>query len=187
RGFGIAAVIAVLTISYGAVSTLQAIEPELSWTSAIACRTGPGVSVRAALVRARSGHLAGDTATARRWLAVALRGARHEHLRRPFVEAGPWSGPLLDTDPLRGLAAGWLVTGSADVPPSGVKEPVEELSGRERDVLRRLARLMTTEEIAADLYVSVNTVKTHLKSVYRKLDVNRRADAVRRARALRLL
>ncbi len=150
-------------------------------------RTGPGVSVRAALVRARSGHLAGDTATARRWLAVALRGARHEHLRRPFVEAGPWSGPLLDTDPLRGLAAGWLVTGSADVPPSGVKEPVEELSGRERDVLRRLARLMTTEEIAADLYVSVNTVKTHLKSVYRKLDVNRRADAVRRARALRLL
>ncbi|MFD3735788.1 LuxR C-terminal-related transcriptional regulator [Streptomyces sp. NPDC058632] len=150
-------------------------------------RTGPGVSVRAALVRARSGHLAGDPATARRWLAMALRGARHEHLRRPFVEAGPWLGPLLDTDPLRGLAAGWLVTGSADVPPPGVQEPVEELSGRERDVLRRLARMMTTEEIAADLYVSVNTVKTHLKSVYRKLGVNRRADAVRRARALRLL
>lgn len=147
--------------------------------------------MRAALVRARSGHLAGDPATARRWLAVALRGARHGHLRRPFAEAGPWLGPLLDTEPLRGLAAGWLVTGSADVPSAGVKEPVGELveglSGRERDVLRRLARMMTTEEIAADLYVSVNTVKTHLKNVYRKLDVNRRADAVRRARALRLL
>ncbi|MGW3955625.1 helix-turn-helix domain-containing protein, partial [Streptomyces sp. NPDC004752] len=64
---------------------------------------------------------------------------------------------------------------------------VEELSPRERDVLRRLAQLMSTEEIAADLYVSVNTVKTHLKSVYRKLAVNRRADAVRRARELRLL
>ncbi|WP_055630988.1 LuxR C-terminal-related transcriptional regulator [Streptomyces hirsutus] len=156
-----------------------------------ASRTGPGVSVRAALVRAWSGHLAGDPATAHRWLAVALRGARHEHLRRPFVEAGPWIGPLLDTDPLRGLAAGWLVTGSADVPPPGAEEPVkellEELSGRERDVLRRLARMMTTEEIAADLYVSVNTVKTHLRNIYRKLDVNRRADAVRRARALRLL
>ncbi|MFC5854823.1 LuxR C-terminal-related transcriptional regulator [Streptomyces chlorus] len=150
-------------------------------------RTGPGVSVRAALVRAQSGHLAGDPATARRWLGVALRGARHAHLRRPFVESGPWIGPLLDTGPLRGLAAGWLVTGSVDVPPPGMKEPVEELSGRERDVLRRLARMMTTEEIAADLYVSVNTVKTHLKNVYRKLDVNRRADAVRRARALRLL
>ena len=46
---------------------------------------------------------------------------------------------------------------------------------------------MSTEEIAADLYVSVNTVKTHLKSVYRKLSVNRRNEAVRRARELDLL
>ncbi|MFE9614146.1 LuxR C-terminal-related transcriptional regulator [Streptomyces sp. NPDC006012] len=64
---------------------------------------------------------------------------------------------------------------------------VEELSPRERDVLGRLAQLMSTEEIAADLYVSVNTVKTHLKSAYRKLAVNRRADAVRRARERGLL
>jgi LuxR family maltose regulon positive regulatory protein len=54
-------------------------------------------------------------------------------------------------------------------------------------VLRGLAELMSTEEIAADLHVSVNTVKTHLKSIYRKLAVSRRGDAVRRARALRLL
>ncbi len=64
---------------------------------------------------------------------------------------------------------------------------VEELSARERDVLMRLAQLMSTEEIAADLYVSVNTVKTHLKGVFRKLGVNRRTDAVRRARELGLL
>ncbi|MET8946340.1 helix-turn-helix transcriptional regulator, partial [Streptomyces sp. NPDC004542] len=64
---------------------------------------------------------------------------------------------------------------------------VEDLSGRERDVLERAARLLSTEEIAADLHVSVNTVKTHLKSAYRKLAVNRRGDAVRRARDLRLL
>jgi LuxR family maltose regulon positive regulatory protein len=62
-----------------------------------------------------------------------------------------------------------------------------ELSARERDVLRRLALMMSTEEIATDLFVSVNTVKTHLKSVFRKLAVSRRADAVRRARELRLL
>ncbi|WP_107481709.1 LuxR C-terminal-related transcriptional regulator, partial [Streptomyces pseudogriseolus] len=65
--------------------------------------------------------------------------------------------------------------------------PVEELSGRERDVLRRLAQAMSTEEIAADLYVSVNTVKTHLKNAYRKLSVGRRNEAVRRARELDLL
>ncbi|MFI9029525.1 LuxR C-terminal-related transcriptional regulator [Streptomyces sp. NPDC053560] len=61
------------------------------------------------------------------------------------------------------------------------------LSGRERDVLEYLARTMTTEEIAAEMYLSVNTVKTHLKSVYRKLDVTRRSAAVRRAREWELL
>lgn len=64
---------------------------------------------------------------------------------------------------------------------------VEALSDREREVLRRVAQMMSTEEVAADLYVSVNTVKTHLKGAYRKLAVNRRSDAVRRARELRLL
>jgi LuxR family maltose regulon positive regulatory protein len=47
--------------------------------------------------------------------------------------------------------------------------------------------MMSTEQIAADLFVSVNTVKTHTKSVYRKLAVNRRHDAVQRARELGLL
>jgi LuxR family maltose regulon positive regulatory protein len=47
--------------------------------------------------------------------------------------------------------------------------------------------MRSTEEIAADLHVSVNTVKTHLKSIYRKLAVSRRSDAVRRARERRLL
>jgi LuxR family maltose regulon positive regulatory protein len=64
---------------------------------------------------------------------------------------------------------------------------VEELSAREQDVLERLAQMMSTQEIAADLFVSVNTVKTHLKSLYRKLGVNRRSDAARRGRDLQLL
>ncbi|WJV50641.1 helix-turn-helix transcriptional regulator [Streptomyces flavofungini] len=65
--------------------------------------------------------------------------------------------------------------------------PVERLSSRERDVLERLAQMMTTEEIAEDIYLSVNTVKTHLKSVYRKLAVTRRSAAIRRAVELDLL
>ncbi|TRO68435.1 LuxR C-terminal-related transcriptional regulator [Streptomyces sp. IB201691-2A2] len=157
-------------------------------------RIGPAVTVRASLVRARAADLAGDSATVRRLVAHALHEARRERLRRPFLEAGPWIRPLLGTVPLRGLAAGWLTPGPppcdaprarpGDQPPAPV---VEELSGREHDVLERLAQMMSTEEIAADLYVSVNTVKTHLKSVYRKLAVNRRHDAVHRARELRLL
>ncbi|MFE0516792.1 LuxR C-terminal-related transcriptional regulator, partial [Streptomyces sp. NPDC058964] len=156
-------------------------------------RAGPAVTVRAALARAQAADEDGDRATARRLVAQALLEARRERLRRPFLEAGPRVRRLLGTAPLQGLAAGWLTPEEPrhDGPAEAVVEPapfvVEELSGRERDVLQRLAQMMSTEEIAADLYVSVNTVKTHLKSVYRKLAVNRRGDAVRRARELGLL
>ncbi|WP_308310735.1 LuxR C-terminal-related transcriptional regulator [Streptomyces sp. GbtcB6] len=148
-------------------------------------RTGPGVTVRAALVRARAAAEAGDTGTARKLLARALLEARRDRLRRPFLDAGPGIRRLLDAPPLHGLAAAWLYGDGpgADSPPL----LVEELSGREREVLGRLAQMMSTQEIAADLYVSVNTVKTHLKSIYRKLGVGRRGDAVRRARERGLL
>ncbi|MET8453242.1 LuxR C-terminal-related transcriptional regulator [Streptomyces sp. NPDC005209] len=156
-------------------------------------RAGPAVTVRAMLVRAQAADEAGDTDTARALVARALMEARRERLRRPFLEAGPRVRRLLGTGPLQELASGWLASpGTRHGGPAGEAAEhssfvVEELSGRERDVLRRLAQMMSTAEIAADLYVSVNTVKTHLKSVYRKLAVNRRADAVRRARELRLL
>ncbi|MGW2649412.1 LuxR C-terminal-related transcriptional regulator [Streptomyces sp. NPDC001393] len=150
-------------------------------------RTGPRATVRSALVRAGAAQES-DAATARRLLARALLEARRERLRSPFLEAGPRIRHLLGTPPLQGLAADWLAPGGPASPggPGAAEEPsspvVEELSGREREVVGRLADLMSTEEIAADLYVSVNTVKTHLKSAYRKLGVNGRAEAVRRAR-----
>ncbi len=155
-------------------------------------RPGPAVTVRAALVRAQAAEAAGDADTARRFVAQALLAARRERLRRPFLDAGRWIRPLLATPSLRVLADGWLLPGPAAADgPAGAPPPapvvVQELSERERDVLRRLAQMMSTQEIAADLYLSVNTVKTHLKSLYRKLAVNRRSEAVRRARDLRLL
>ena len=64
---------------------------------------------------------------------------------------------------------------------------VEPLSARERTVLSYLETMLSTEEIAAELFVSANTVKSHSKSIYRKLGVTRRRQAVLRARALRLL
>jgi LuxR family maltose regulon positive regulatory protein len=54
-------------------------------------------------------------------------------------------------------------------------------------VLRYLQSMLSNEEIAAKLFVSINTVKTHVRHIYRKLDVSHRRDAVRRARELRLL
>ena len=64
---------------------------------------------------------------------------------------------------------------------------VEQLSGREREVLQYMSEMLSTVEIAAQMYISVNTVKTHLKSIYRKLAASHRGEAVRRARQLGLL
>lgn len=61
------------------------------------------------------------------------------------------------------------------------------LTTREEVVLRLLPSTLTNREIGAQLFMSVNTVKTHLKSIYLKLDVTTRAEAVARARALGLL
>jgi LuxR family maltose regulon positive regulatory protein len=72
----------------------------------------------------------------------------------------------------------------------GTSEPmplVDPLTERELTMLALLPTVRTNAEIAADLFVSVNTVKSHLQHLYRKLDVASRREAVTRARELRLL
>jgi LuxR family maltose regulon positive regulatory protein len=64
---------------------------------------------------------------------------------------------------------------------------VEELSAREMEVLRYLPTMLNASEIAGELHVSINTVKAHLRSIYRKLGASRRREAVVRASALRIL
>jgi LuxR family maltose regulon positive regulatory protein len=61
------------------------------------------------------------------------------------------------------------------------------LTERELKILRYLPTMLSNAEIGAETFVSLNTVKTHLRSIYRKLDVSSRADAVQRARELGLL
>ena len=65
--------------------------------------------------------------------------------------------------------------------------PAEELSPGELKVLRYLPTNLTRPEIAGELSVSLNTVSTHLRSIYAKLQVRDRSSAVQRARELRLL
>jgi LuxR family maltose regulon positive regulatory protein len=63
----------------------------------------------------------------------------------------------------------------------------ESLSAREEAILRYLPTMMSNHEIAGELFVSVNTVKTHLKAIYRKLDASGRREAVHRGRELGLM
>jgi len=81
-----------------------------------------------------------------------------------------------------------LLAGNRPAPPSaGPRPPLEPLSDSELRVLRYLPTNLTGPEIASELYVSHNTVKTHIKSLYVKLGTHRRADTVTRARVLGLL
>ncbi|MEW2084620.1 LuxR C-terminal-related transcriptional regulator [Streptomyces sp. NPDC005283] len=134
-------------------------------------------------------------------LGGSLTGPDTHRLERLFAGmpadlpgAAPWLRHLLEQRPELTSTQPWVAerTASADSTPALEGGPadvvlVESLSDRERDVLRLAAEMMSTEEIATELYVSVNTVKTHLRSIYRKLAVSRRSDAVRRAREFHLL
>ena len=95
------------------------------------------------------------------------------------LPAGPDLKPYLDELSVRAEAAAATSKGPAG--PGGV------LSSRELTVLELLASRLTTAEIAGALFVSANTLKSHMKSIYRKLDVNTRADAVHQGQALGLI
>jgi LuxR family maltose regulon positive regulatory protein len=73
------------------------------------------------------------------------------------------------------------------VPEQAAMPLVEPLTEREREVLRHYSDLFSVAEVAAEMHISVNTVKSHLKSVFRKLSATRRSEAVRRGRQLQLI
>src|SRR5579862_2306450 len=84
---------------------------------------------------------------------------------------------------VRGLLAGWSNAPAT----TGPQRLLEPLRNSELRVLRYLPSDLTAPEIAAELYVSPNTVKTHMRNLYAKLGTHRRHEAVERARALGLL
>lgn len=151
--------------------------------------------VEAWLLTARIRMAAGDKTAAREALRRALSGARPEERRRPFMAAGPVVRELLSSDADLAAAHRWLgpplvdpaVAAPRDGTAGPAPAPVEALTERELTVLARLAQAMSNEDIAQDLFLSVNTVKTHVRGIYRKLGVSRRNEAVRRARELGLL
>ena len=140
----------------------------------------------------------GDEESALAVLDAALEVAEPEGYVRTFVDEGPPMATLLAAAERRAPSAyvsrlrSALGSTSAARPSSGRtpsrhEGPVDALSSRERDVLRLLGSELSGPEIARELVVSLNTVRTHTKNVYMKLGVSSRRSAVVRGKELDLI
>jgi LuxR family transcriptional regulator, maltose regulon positive regulatory protein len=150
----------------------------------------------------------GEEAQAHERLDGALAQATAEGFIGIFADLGAPMAALLaqnltrrsSTDPLRPYLMRVLHASAPDqseqAPPTVTERSMqravgdgslEALTERELEVLRLFAAGMTSSEIAEHFVVSINTVKTQLKSIYSKLDAHSRAEAIAKARALHLL
>jgi LuxR family transcriptional regulator, maltose regulon positive regulatory protein len=151
------------------------------------------VPAEVSLLDALASDALGDHDRAALSLERALSLAEQGDLRRSFLDAGAPGRSLLARYRQR-VPTSWsyldaMLQASAESAEVAVPAPrlIEHLTEREHTVLRYLPSLMTYEEIAGDLYVSLNTVKTHAYGIFRKLGVTGRRQAVRAARELHLL
>jgi LuxR family maltose regulon positive regulatory protein len=143
----------------------------------------------------------GEQAAALAALRQALELAEPDGYVRSFVEAGPELAPLLTRlleERRRGLELGGpssaylrkLLTAfePATAPAATPSAPAASpLSARELEVVRCIAAGASNQQIAAELFISVGTVKRHLHNIYAKLDASSRTQAIVRARALGLV
>jgi LuxR family maltose regulon positive regulatory protein len=132
-----------------------------------------------------------DPPRAHEALDSALKLAEPVGLHRTVLAEGPVLWKLLEAHPAHDRIAHYIAgilenTHRVGPPPTNANQAglVEPLSERELTVLRLLASRLTCSEIARELYLSVNTVRSHVKAIYRKLGVNARIDAVKRGHAL---
>ena len=153
----------------------------------------PILLVLAFLLEASARGALGDQVAAGRALERALDLAEPDGCVLPFLLC-PVPG-LLEFHARHRTAHAALIAEVLDLlagskpapPPTGPRLPVEPLSESELRVLRYLPTNLTGPEIAGELYVSVNTVKTHVRNLYAKLGTHHRAEAVTLARNLGLL
>ena len=146
------------------------------------------------MLQALTHHARGDAQDALAPLERALTLAEPEGYVRMFVGEGPPMASLLRRvarqrtawDYVRRLLHAGGATPAGRTAPAG-QRLVEPLSERELDVLRLLGSDLDGPDIARELTVSLNTLRTHTKNIYAKLGVNSRRAAVRQAAELNLL
>jgi len=156
-------------------------------------RTGHRIHIL--ILQARAYQAAGQINHALTALQNALTLAEPEGFLQVFVDEGDAMKHLLHAVSQQGSPAGFarrlhqhLTQPQAAAAPASPPQPlIEPLSERELDVLRLLGTDLNGPEIARELMISLNTMRTHTKNIYSKLGVNSRRTAVRRAEALALI
>lgn len=144
------------------------------------------------LVQALAHHATGDPTAALASLERAIALGEPEGYVRVFIDEGSPMAALLKLAAKQRSAPGYvrrLMAGTvtAEGRPSVEQPLIEPLSGRELEVLRLLQSDLGGPDIARELTVSLNTVRTHTRNIYAKLGVNSRRAAIRRAAELDLL
>jgi LuxR family maltose regulon positive regulatory protein len=152
----------------------------------------PAARVEALLQDAHRQCARGDSPAGRTLVIEALGLAEPERLRRPFTHAGAAVHAVMRSHAEVAARTDWLVPSDPVEearPRSSESEPPVEiaLTDRELEVLRHLGEMLSTQEIGSAMFISVNTVRTHVRHILDKLSVTRRNEAVRRARAIGLL
>jgi|HubBroStandDraft_6_1064221.scaffolds.fasta_scaffold01514_3 LuxR family maltose regulon positive regulatory protein len=185
------AALAVIELAEGnAEAAAEAVAPVLEGTAPV---TGASSLVDALLLDAIAQNQLADAQAVAVDIERALEVAEPDGLVLPFVMSGVRD--LLERHPRHNTAHAALLTdildvlgGSTSRRRQGERAPmVDELSDGELRVLRFLPSNLTAPEIGGELYVSPNTVKTHMRHIYAKLGVHRRTEAVDRARELGLV
>jgi LuxR family maltose regulon positive regulatory protein len=193
-GWGeVALVQAKLALSDGEPGTALELTADALSGTTLMLRPATAIELRA--LSAVASHQRGNDEVALELVEQALSLAEPEGYLSPFLAVGA---------PLRELLVRRIRAGTAHrslagelgeaLDPQAAGPPerrtallLDPLSDRETAVLRYLPTALSKAEIASEMFVSVNTVKTHMKNIYRKLDVTDRSHAVRRARTLHLV
>lgn len=150
------------------------------------------IRLQVLVLQALAHQAAGESEQAVQAISEALALAAPGGLLRPFVDEGPPLAALLRDAVKQGIAPVFAqqvlaAFGETAVAPLPTAQPLPDpLSERELEVLRLLATALTGPEIARELMISLNTLRTHTKNIYSKLGVNSRRTAVRRAAELDL-
>lgn len=164
------------------IATLEQLEPWLRSSAGLA----PVTEVTAWLLSASACHRLDRTAQVYRSLRHAVHRAADDRLIRPFLDVAG-TVQLLDAHAGRFGHHDRLVETIRTRAQAGRPSLENPLTEAELTVLRQLPSGQTTQQVARDLSVSINTVKTHLRSIYHKLGAASRAESIAKARKTGLL